>query len=159
MNMPHLADCWCSNWVSPLILPGLSGNLTQNLTMRPSAASPRSRQRPRTVVSMFPPHNITTTLQQEHTVTCQQHIATTQHHIATTQRNNTAPTHCNNITLQCCSDAVLQLDVTQNIVQHHNSGVVARVLLLSHEVVEFSRDAGSKTTGTGSFHHTLLHLH
>ena len=44
-------------------LPGLSGSFTVNLASLPSAAKPRSRQRPRTVVSMLPPHRTTTTLE------------------------------------------------------------------------------------------------
>ena len=43
-------------------LPALSLSLTVKRARRPSAAKPLSRQRPRTVVSIFPPHSTTTTL-------------------------------------------------------------------------------------------------
>ena len=48
--------------MSPATLPALSGSLTVKRARRPSAAKPLSKQRPRTVVSMFPPHSTTTTL-------------------------------------------------------------------------------------------------
>lgn len=44
------------------IPPGLSLTVTLNLTRRCSAASPRSRHRPRIVVSMLPPDSMHTTL-------------------------------------------------------------------------------------------------
>ena len=44
------------------IPPGLSLTVTENLTKRPSAAKPRSKHRPNTVVSIFPPHKGITTL-------------------------------------------------------------------------------------------------
>lgn len=49
--------------VSSAIPPGLSDTVTTNLMSRPSAARPRSITRPRAVVSMFPPHKATTTLE------------------------------------------------------------------------------------------------
>ena len=58
---PMLAICL----VSSAIPPGRSLTLTIKRHKRPSAASPLSKQRPRTLVSMFPPHTTTTTLQHE----------------------------------------------------------------------------------------------
>ena len=113
--------------MSPLTLPGLSGSLTVNLTIRPSAARPRSRQRPRTVVSILPPHNSTTTLQQ-HIIHCTanhyaNHITSSccnTYHAATLQQhppccNNThhaaTPTmlqHCNNTHHAATTPTMLQ---------------------------------------------------
>ena len=50
--------------------PGLSLTVTVNLTNRPSAARPRSRQRPSTVVSMLPPHRGITTLYAQRMCRC-----------------------------------------------------------------------------------------
>ena len=47
---------WQRVLASSAIPPGLSETVTENLTRRPSAARPRSRQRPRIVVSILPPH-------------------------------------------------------------------------------------------------------
>ena len=58
----YLAFCSKRNFVSPATLPALSGSRTVKRARRPSAAKPLSKQRPRTVVSMFPPHSTTTTL-------------------------------------------------------------------------------------------------
>ena len=48
--------------VRPDMLPGLSSSTTLKVAILPSAARPLSRHLPRMAVSMFPPHNITTTL-------------------------------------------------------------------------------------------------
>ena len=48
--------------MSAATLPALSLSRTVKRARRPSAAKPRSRQRPRTVVSMLPPQSTTTTL-------------------------------------------------------------------------------------------------
>ena len=48
--------------VSSAIPPGRSLMVHENLTNLPSAAIPRSRQRPRIVVSMLPPQSAMTTL-------------------------------------------------------------------------------------------------
>ena len=45
--------------------PGLSLTVTVNLTRRPSAARPRSKQRPKMVVSILPPHKRMTTLKEK----------------------------------------------------------------------------------------------
>jgi len=47
---------------SSAIPPGRSLTVTENLRRRPSQANPLSRHRPRTVVSMLPPHSGRTTL-------------------------------------------------------------------------------------------------
>jgi len=52
--------------VSSAMPPARSLTVTTNRHSRPSAARPRSRHRPSTVVSMLPPHNGITTL---HSVT------------------------------------------------------------------------------------------
>lgn len=44
------------------IPPGRSLTVTLHLTRRPSAANPRSKHRPKMVVSIFPPLMIKTTL-------------------------------------------------------------------------------------------------
>lgn len=49
--------------VSSAIPPGLSLTVTRNRFNLPSAAKPRSITRPNAVVSMFPPHSGTTTLE------------------------------------------------------------------------------------------------
>lgn len=61
METPH----WASVLASSAIPPGRSVTVTVNLTRRPSAARPRSRQRPSTVVSMLPPHKGITTLEKK----------------------------------------------------------------------------------------------
>jgi hypothetical protein len=48
---------------SSVMPPGLSLTVTENLSRRPSTARPRSRQRPKIVVSMFPPQRGITTLE------------------------------------------------------------------------------------------------
>lgn len=59
----HLTPISARSLVSSAIPPGLSDTVTTNLMSRPSAARPRSITRPRAVVSMFPPHRATTTLE------------------------------------------------------------------------------------------------
>jgi hypothetical protein len=48
--------------------PGRSLTVTENLKRRPSQANPLSRHRPRTVVSMLPPHSGRTTLTDKHRI-------------------------------------------------------------------------------------------
>jgi hypothetical protein len=48
--------------------PGRSLTVTENLRRRPSQANPLSRHRPRTVVSMLPPHSGRTTLTNKHRI-------------------------------------------------------------------------------------------
>ena len=63
----HLAPLSATTLASCMIPPGRSTMVTLNRTSRPSAANPRSMQRPSAVVSMFPPHNGITTLHQKAT--------------------------------------------------------------------------------------------
>ena len=53
---------------SSAIPPGRSLTVTENLRRRPSQANPLSRHRPRTVVSMLPPHSGRTTLTDKHKI-------------------------------------------------------------------------------------------
>ena len=62
-NKAYLTLWSCSSLVREATPPGRSSTRTENLTSLPSAANPLSRHRPSTVVSMLPPHNITTTLE------------------------------------------------------------------------------------------------
>ena len=61
-NIAYLTPCSMRKLTSPCRPPGRSLTHTVSLTRRLSAASPRSRQRPNTEVSMLPPDNTTTTL-------------------------------------------------------------------------------------------------
>ena len=61
-TIANLTPCLNRNSTSDFNPPGLSLTNTVSLTSLPSAANPRSRQRPNTVVSMLPPHKRTTTL-------------------------------------------------------------------------------------------------
>ena len=62
---PHLTPMPASSFVSSAMPPGRSLTVTMNRHRRPSAANPRSRHLPSTVVSMLPPQSGTTTLQKE----------------------------------------------------------------------------------------------
>ena len=60
---PHLTPMPARSFVSSAIPPGRSLTVTMNRHRRPSAANPRSRHLPKTVVSMLPPQSGITTLQ------------------------------------------------------------------------------------------------
>lgn len=70
-DMTHALSCIISLIDTPIdesilhssdIPPGRSLTVTLNLIRRPSAARPRSKHRPKTVESIFPPDNMQTTL-------------------------------------------------------------------------------------------------
>ena len=59
-------DAMCRQ--SSAMPPGRSLTVTENFRRRPSQANPLSRHRPRTVVSMLPPHSGRTTLTKKHRI-------------------------------------------------------------------------------------------